>query len=361
MIRGAVPIALLLALPPAAARAQARIEAVFPDPSRVAVQQLGAARAIRATAGLDLQPGDLLTAADTSYLELLCMPAGSTTYRLRGPFRFFIDVPDTAGHCHMNLLSGDANVIAEEPTGQTVGAVNLTSHGTQYAIIVRRDSAGIAPRIVVFDGEVSARTSSGDTLTARPGMNLDVSPRSARPSLGRTTPQQLKRWAGIYANFDMDEGLKQGVIVNNRSASYDSLSVLHYEVLANPGDTERRVALARAQIRYRVPEHANFNLRRAGVTTDDAARRYNIDPAILRVGRMRSGGSAAGTTTAALRAANAGTAGSAAPDTAKKATAGKATTAASRAAVKTGSSDTLSRTTSATATRSRVGGSDGAR
>jgi len=285
-----VMLVVVLALPlPRAGSAQAAVEALFPASAVVAVQRLGMQEAELARVGMeDLLPGDFLIAPDTAHLELRC-PAGSeTTYRLRGPFRLVIDVPREA-RCHINLLNGDANVLAAEPTEQTVGGVTLGSRGTQYAIVVRRDSAGPTSRVIVFDGRVQMATSSGPVVVG-PGTGLTHEMRTGRNTVSRTTSDQLQRWAGLYASFDMNAARANGAPIDQYDRSYERLQRLHYDVLSNPGDTTARVNLAKTQLGYRVSDQATFNLRRAGVTSDAQLRRWQIDPRSVPLIRRSVGG-----------------------------------------------------------------------
>ncbi len=65
------------------------------------------------------------------------------------------------------------------------------------------------------------------------------------------------------------------------------LTALHYEVLANPADTARRVELAKEQIRYRANDQAAYNLKRVDIIDDAALRRYQIDPEVIRGAGLR--------------------------------------------------------------------------
>jgi hypothetical protein len=269
-----VGLALLV---PCAGRAQARVEALFPAGAVVAVQRLGMQEAERARVGMDdLLPGDFLIAPDTAHLELRCPVDSETTYRLRGPFRVVLDIPREAG-CHVNLLNGSANVLAAEPTEQTVGGVTLGSRGTQYAIVVERDAEGPSSRVIVFDGRVQMATAAGPVVVG-PGTGVTYEMRSGRHTTSRTTSAQLQRWAGLYAAFDLNAAVTNGAEVPQYDRTYTRLQRLHYEVLSNPADTMARVNLAKTQLEYRVSDQATFNLRRAGVTSDAQLQRYQIDP-----------------------------------------------------------------------------------
>ena len=57
----------------------------------------------------------------------------------------------------MTVLSGHADVVAEEPTNTTGGTIPLASKGTQYSVDVTRDGASFACTAVVFEGELFAR------------------------------------------------------------------------------------------------------------------------------------------------------------------------------------------------------------
>ncbi|MCI0435486.1 MAG: hypothetical protein L0271_17850 [Gemmatimonadetes bacterium] len=283
MIRPVILFALLIAAP-LPVTGQARIESRFPESIRVVVQRLGAMQIETVQEGAaDLLPGDMLIAADTAFVELRCPVDSNDTYRLTGPFRVLIDVPHSA-RCHINLLSGDMNVLAELPTGQTVGPVTLASSGTQYAVVARRTDEGFAPRVLVFDGDVTVR-SAGGTVGAGPGASVTYDLTRGGFRTAQITDPQLRRWSGVYARFDVAEAIAMGAPAQRSAIMYARFDSLHYGVLNNPDDPERRAALARAQVELRVIDHARFNLERAGIRSDSALRRYRIDPDLVRVRR----------------------------------------------------------------------------
>jgi hypothetical protein len=284
-------IAGLQLLLPTPAFAQASITAILPADARLAVQRLGAAHAEAGSVGMpELLPGDFIITPDSAFVELRCPSDGSTTYRLHGPFRFVIDVPREAG-CHLDLLHGEAAVIADEPTEQTVGAVTLGSKGTQYGIVATRDADGPQSRVIVFDGVVDMGTPSG-SLRVDPGLAARYDTRADKPSVARSTSTQVRRWAGLYATFDVGKAAALGRLQDDSARVRERMTELHYEVLSHPADTARRVALAKEQIRRGILDAAAFNLRRVGVTTESELRRHDIDPAMLSrirgIGRERN-------------------------------------------------------------------------
>ncbi len=286
MLRRVLSLASLLAGAPAPLWGQATVETRFPAQAQIVVQRLGAMQVERLREGAEpLLPGDQLLTPDTAFVELRCPPGSGDTYRLIGPFRVLIDVPRRA-RCHVNLLSGELNILAEQPTEQTVGAITLGSRGTQYVVTARRTADGFTPRVVVFDGDVSVRTGEA-SIEAGAGSSLTYDAASAGFRTSRVTDQQYRRWSGLYARFDVHEAVERGAAIPEpaRDAVQSRLDSLHYQVLTNPEDAERRAALARAQIEYRMIDHARFNLERAGITSDSALRRYRIDPAIIRINR----------------------------------------------------------------------------
>jgi len=134
------------------AAGQARVDRVIKGPDGVTAQRAGSSKTERDIAQLTYQPGDQLSASDTSAIELTCLPKESTKYRLKGPFRVLIDVP-VGTLCHVNLLAGQGEVLAEEPTNTTAAGINLRSKGTQFSVSVTRVDDRVVRKVVVFDGE----------------------------------------------------------------------------------------------------------------------------------------------------------------------------------------------------------------
>jgi hypothetical protein len=263
--------------------AQAKIEALIPPAARILVNRLGADRGELTVVGMELLPGDLLsTSLENVLLELSCLAAEKTsTYRLKSPFRVLLDVP-TDSTCHVNVLAGEANTLAESPTQTTVGGVTLSSTGTQYAVEVRRTPEGVTQKVMVFDGELRVLSPSARGQAVRAGGNMAWLPRARQWSLAANKVEDVDRSAAVYAAFDLDAARRKGATIEDSAAAYNSLKGLHRAVLENPSDTARRVELAKRQVQYRISDQALYNLKRVNVTTDARLQRYQIDPAVLR-------------------------------------------------------------------------------
>jgi hypothetical protein len=267
----------LISVPPAAG--QARVERIIPRPASVSVQRAGAVGRERALAGALLLPGDMVATGDTSLLELRCGEGGGNTYRLKGPFRVLIDVPiDTT--CHVNLLAGHGDVIAESPSATTAGGIPLGSTGTQYSVEVTREGDQLVRKLAVFEGEVTVGGARRDGRRGvAQGSQLQWAGREVTPA--PVSQGEIERSAEVYARFDAAAAVAEAP-AGDTIAMYQQLKRLHYDVLANPTDTAKRVELAKRQIQYKASYQAAYNLRRANVTSDAALRRYQIDPSVIR-------------------------------------------------------------------------------
>lgn len=262
--------------------AQARIEAFAAvSPDSVLVTRLGSLAGEAPRAGMELLPGDVISASSDSVLvELSCALRNRTSrYRLRSPFRVLIDVPADSV-CHVNLLAGRADVLAETPTQTTAGGITLGSSGTQYTVEVMRTDSGAALRCTVYDGRMRV-LSRRSTVQITAGINLLWAPDGA-VRRQRNSREELAATAALYARFDLAQAERADTVMLNRAAALRELTALHLDVLANPADTTRRVALARRQLDLNVRDQAIFNLRRVNITTDARLRAHNIDPARIR-------------------------------------------------------------------------------
>lgn len=264
---------------PAPLAGQARIETITPADGAITVSRLGADGTEAAAAGMDLAPGDLLEAdADGVALGLTCAgPEGTNTYMVTAPFRVLVDVPTTAS-CHVNLLAGLTEVVAEAPTETTAGGVTLGSTGTQYAVELRRRAGELVFNCIVFDDSV--RVLGYPDLKAAAGQKMvwsGMTSVAVRPN----TRRDLVRSAATYARFDLAVASTRGVAVEDTARALRTLTALHLDVLAHPADTTRRVALAKEQIRYEVHDQALYNLRRVDVRDSAQFRRYALDPALI--------------------------------------------------------------------------------
>ncbi len=151
-------VLLCVTAAPTSAAAQARIEALHPDASSFRVERLASFIEEPADTGMDLLPGDLLTSsASETLLEMSCPAGSNNSFRLDGPFRVLIDAPrDTV--CHVNLLGGGVDVLAETSTSVTAGGVEMGSVSTQYAVRLEGSGSAVTPKLIVFDGKVLVST-----------------------------------------------------------------------------------------------------------------------------------------------------------------------------------------------------------
>jgi len=280
MSRAWALLCCLAGLPPASLAGQARIEAILPAEAPVTLSRLGADRSEAAAVGMELAPGDLLDAdADGVSIGLTCSgPEGTNTYLVTAPFRLLIDVP-TQASCHVNLLSGLTEVVAEAPTETTAGGVTLGSTGTQYAVELRRRGSRLVFNCFVYDDSV--RVLSYPDLRASAGEKMVWSATSA-VTVQPNTPRDLARSAQTYARFDLARMTEaERLAVQDTALALRTLTALHMDVLAHPADTAKRVALAKEQIRYDARDQAMYNLRRVDVGDSAQFRRYAIDPSVL--------------------------------------------------------------------------------
>jgi hypothetical protein len=314
-------VLLATGLTASTAAAQATIERVIGPPTGAMVQLAGASHAEPGAAGRELQPGDMLTTDSTTKVELRCTTPGAPIYRVAGGFRGYIDVPVNK-RCTMAIAEGHADVIAEDTTNTIGGTIALASKGTQYAVDVMRDGRTFACNVAVYEGEVFSR---GGGETAAQGSTIQWVGRSLTGK-GAVQPAQIERSAALYASFDV--AAAKAASPQAGAVSYQQLKSLHYEVLAHPTDTAKRVELAKRQIQYKVDQQAAYNLKRANVTDDRALQRYQINPETIRSNRVLREG-VYRTSRAAVRAEGAAAA-------AASPAATETTSAADRAAVRAG-------------------------
>ena len=275
---------LAIEITASAAAAQAKIEHIIGPPTGAMVQRAGASEAVPGAVDSVLQPGDMLRTDTTTKVELRCTTPGAPIYRVAGGFRGYIDVP-VNNRCTVAVAEGHADVIAEDTTSTIGGTIALASKGTQYAVDVTPEGRTFACNVAVYEGEVFWRR---DTTTAAQGSTLQWVG-SGIPERGTVQAAEIERSAALYASFDVAAARTAGATQAD-SATYRQLKALHYEVLAHPTDTAKRVQLAKRQIAYKVDQQAAYNLKRANVTDDRALERYHIDPRTVRNNRVLSEG-----------------------------------------------------------------------
>ncbi|HEX9734404.1 MAG TPA: hypothetical protein VGG06_20725 [Thermoanaerobaculia bacterium] len=235
-------------------------------------------------AGMELEPGDLLASVTADVdLELTC-PNGSLL-RFTGGFRVMVEA--AAGDaCAVNFLSGTLDVLTDKETEVHAGGVVLGSEGTQYSVSLSREGTGTDWKCWVYDGRVRWTTPEVDDRWLGAGTRLRLADRQHDAGVTvetRITEQELTHAALRYATFDVARSRTGRGQVEDPRAAVEELSKLHFEVLARPDDSGRRVELAKKQLALRIPSQAAYNLGRAGVRTEQELRRYQIDASSLRV------------------------------------------------------------------------------
>ena len=271
---------LIIGITASPAAAQAKIELIVGSPAGAIVQPAGASQGVPAAVDSVLQPGDMLRTDSTTKVELRCTTPGAPIYRVAGGFRGYIDVP-VNNRCTVGVAEGHADVIAEDTTSTIGGTIALASKGTQYAVDVTPEGRTFACNVAVYEGEVFWRR---DSTTAAQGSTLQWVGRDITGT-GSVQAAEIERSAALYASFDVAAAKTAGAAQAD-TAMYQQLLALHYEVLAHPTDTAKRVQLAKRQIAYKVDEQAAYNLKRANVRDDRALQRYQIDPRTVRSNRV---------------------------------------------------------------------------
>lgn len=233
--------------------------------------------------GMELEPGDLLASVSGDVdLELTC-PSG-TLLRFSGGFRVMIDAAEEGNDCAVNFLSGTLDVLTDQPTEVNAGGVVLGSEGTQYSVELSRSGGAADWSCLVYDGRVRWKTPESDGRWLKTGRRLRFATHRSGAAVmdeARIAEPELSRAALRYARFDVVKSRTSDHQVDDLRAAVRQLSKLHLEVLIRPADVDRRVDLAKMQITYRIPQ-AIFNLNRAGIRTEQAMRRYQIDPATIK-------------------------------------------------------------------------------
>ncbi len=223
--------------------------------------------------GMELEPGDLLASVSgATDLELTC-PNGSLL-RFSGSFRVLINPPEEGGDCAVNFLSGTLDVLTDQPTEVNAGGVVLGSEGTQFSVELSRGADGGEQTCNVYDGRVRWRARGVEQRWLDGGRRLNWDRDDF--SEAEVPEAQLSRVAGRQARFDAIMALRRGAAEDPRAAA-ERLAELHHAVLAEPGDADRRVALAKAQLDYRISDQATYHLGRAGVRTEEQMRSHQID------------------------------------------------------------------------------------
>ncbi len=276
-------VTAILGLAAAAAGAQSVVTELVPGDAVVEVERLSFDEGEPLAVGDALDPGDLVESLAPGVLvELNCPPESSNFVTLEAPFRVLVDVAEGTA-CHIDLLAGSAEVLAEEPTEITSGGVQMTSVGTQYAVRLDRVDGAPEQQVLVFEGEVEVASAEGRKRIAK-GQLQAYRSRQAVAAPRAIPTAELLRSASVYTNLDLAKAERAGVAVPDKLAAYRRLQALHVEVLEKPDDQPKRVELAQAQMLYQSNNRALYHLKKADVAEPEKAKAYQIDLSALRGG-----------------------------------------------------------------------------
>lgn len=228
-----------------------------------------------------LSENDLVTALVPGlFVELTC-PKG-TLLRFTGGFRAVISPPEEAD-CAVNYLSGNLDVLTDEPTQVGVGGKTLGTSGTSYALRLDRPGGEPSERVLVFEGNVKVTSRTVSTVVPT-GQSLTFSRLVTKPVLKPVTTREVERWAALYASFDVAKARAAGVEVSGEQAAATEakLTQLHAAVLRDPAAAEPRLELAAEQASHRIGDEALYNMRRSQKI--DRSKLLAIQPDALKRG-----------------------------------------------------------------------------
>lgn len=277
------PILAAAFLAPAAALSQAEVSALARDSDPLdSTEELRLSRfadfseETSVAVGARLEIGDLLTSIGESIgVELAC--GAETVLRFSGGFRLLIDSP-VETDCAVDLLSGTVDALTDLPVEVTAGDVTLGVEGTQFSLSLTRGEEGPDHDLSVYEGRVRVRTRSIDEEV---GTGRSWKRARGQAVSGEISAARAERSAALFARLEVAKSVAAGERFEDRELTYNELRRLHLQVLTRPTDTNSRVELARAQLRYRRDDRAAYHLRRANVTTEEQLETYRLDKRIL--------------------------------------------------------------------------------
>lgn len=285
-----IAIAALL-LAPAAARPQAEVSALALGSDPVdSTDQLRLSRfadlseETTVETGTLLEIGDLLSSVSQEIdVELAC--GEDILLRFSGGFRLLIDDPEEAD-CALDLLSGTVDAVTDEPVEVTAGDVTLGVEGTQFSFSLSRGEEGPDRELAVFDGAVRLRS---EDLDEEVGTGRSWQKGRGAAVWGEVSSERAERTAALFARIEVAKSAAAGE-VEDKQRSYEELRQLHYSVLTQPENKEKRIELARAQMQVKRDDLAAYHLRRAEVDTEEELETYDIDKRVLsKISRAPAG------------------------------------------------------------------------
>lgn len=238
---------------------------------------------------MQLDDGDLLSnAGSRTMVELECPAGSNTTFKLTGQFRVIIAGPET-NDCHLDLMSGRLDVLADTSTQVNSGGVVLGTEGTQYSLSLSRTEDGPVRAVEVYEGRVRV-DGVGEPVRLKALEALFVRPETSSARTVKASDRALRKTAALYSRFDVSKAIRRGTAKEKAPEAARQFSKLHYEVLTQPTNPESRVNLAKTQTDYKLNNAAVYNLRKAKVVTQGDFDRYKIDATKLKEGLNQKNG-----------------------------------------------------------------------
>jgi len=228
--------------------------------------------------GTELEIGDMISSVSgKTNVELTC--GDETVLRFAGGFRVLIDDSAEGTDCAIDFLSGTLDVITDQPTEVDTGAVILGSEGTQYSVELTRQDGKADRKLLVFDGKVNVSAPGGVREKVESGVTWSLA--AGRAAWGSVGVAELTKTSTRYAAFDASKANEPGMSGSAKAASVAQFSKLHYQVLSQPDDSQKRADLAKEQLKYSAAPQAVYHLQRANITTTEDFDRYAIDKKVL--------------------------------------------------------------------------------
>jgi len=269
-------LVVFLSVPAALLHAQAEVVVLESDRDPMRILRGETVMFEDARVGAVLDVDDQLFSSGAGRIQLKC--SGGSLLTFAGRFLVLILRPAEGQDCAANLLSGEGNVISDNPTGMTFGEVTLSSERTVYGLRVRPAREEAQVECLVYDGAVSVQYRA----TQR-GIQLGAGQKATFTSDGQLTqnplaPGDIERTADLFARINISKAVASGASVPDLPELRLQLSRLYAQVLTNPQGSDARVQLAVQQVKYGIGDEALYHLDRAelSVPREDTQQQAGI-------------------------------------------------------------------------------------
>ena len=264
-----------------AASGQALVVGMEPDASFFQFLKAGHLEPAPMFDSMELFPGDMIfCGSDEGILELQCPFGDANTIYIDSQGVFIVQQPIVNGsivECSFYIHSGEINVLSETPTHVSSNLASGSSVGTEFAVRVDGSDTGAVTRFEVYDGKLKVESKGRGTEVVQAGFKRKATYNGIQAEQ-KISAQLFDAKATQRARWQYAAASRKGRTDLNEE-TFQQLKQANLATMQAPDDENARANLAITQDAMGLYTNAEYNFKRAGITT--AADFEKVDAEIV--------------------------------------------------------------------------------